>query len=438
MAFRFWVVCAVLTAGCLSWGQTREVAAPTATSGRQESEQVPPVHAPVPPSQKLNIRKNFPDPTGRNGYEEYILACELYVDSGLRDAHVLLERHSPSTQAEKALALQNFGRVVDLIEQGNRKGARDPRTIMTMETLFPEFTYLKSVVRASSQYAVLKLGQGDGREATRTLEAMLRMSKNLESGILISHLVAVACESICMKTIVDNRVRLSQRDALRLSRVLDELLTGDITLKSCMRSESMFTSQAMEALIPELRKVGSDALKGIVGLSDDAEAPVPSEDEKAEVTRFSKMSPDEREAYAREAIGIYQRHLETLASVLDRPEAEWKTPEMATNNLIAQVMTPVFSQAFASSARSRTLNRITSMALLLEAYRWDHNRYPIKLADAVGTDRLHDPLSNAEFHYASGTDSYDLYSDGGLGTGKIDLSFRRPPSIDSGKSQAEP
>lgn len=383
------------------------------------------------------FKQIVPKPTGKNGYEEYLIAADYFVNSGLKGR--LIDVLTPKagggvTLTSRVTALDGFRRVIDLFEAGNRKGAADPRVNMDFQVLFPEYTLFKMMAKGAPHYAYIQLARGNGAEAVRASEVALRMSHNVQSGILIANLVGVAMDGILLLDIVKMRQRFSQKDAQQLIQVLDEIVAQPTPLRQSVEVEVNALAASMNSLVSEAQKVG--VRKVVEGMMSDEDGEIQPAD-KAEVDRLSALSVGDFGTYLSEGVSRLKRAMATQFSRLDQEEQFWKVEQVLTGFKLVDNLAPVYDGVFKASARGRTNMRLTALALRCEVHRWETGSYPTKLSDAVPAAKLYDPLSGKEFGYRLTDGLPDIWSEGGLELGRLDLTFKRPASSE-GDERSDP
>ncbi len=403
----------------------------------------------------------IPNPTGKNGYEELVRACDI-----LRDRHfgayvsvdvlgVLVENatdaankgveprvNPPAVQAifdelkgktllqRRRWALERYAPALDLFYKAAEKSILDPRTSFTYSTLLPELPGVKDLAKLLPIAAYVYLADGKNPQACHLLATGLDVFERASYGTLIQYLVGIACQSILLAAVEQHLDRFSQADAKKLEAASLALLERPTVARQAIVNEGAFTSSAIE-----------DLLLNPKGLEDVFEE---GENQRARQA-IDKLSEASK---VRLIAAVKQRFQETtrqMAHKFEGPEATWVAsdePIMAlksnwsTEQGVVDALTenflPAFAQVGIAAARSRTQVRLLGVVASVIRYRWEHNQLPTTLEAAIGKERLQDPLSQLPFELRrDGSAGFTIVSKGTKETGEIALKYRRP--TDSGK-----
>jgi hypothetical protein len=155
---------------------------------------------------------------------------------------------------------------------------------------------------------------------------------------------------------------------------------------------------------------------------------------------LKKLIPAQREEVRRLAQTKIQQHYKRVISQYSRPESEWplvappepedhgvppQTPESIAA-VVVESLTPVNTQGGVASIRIRTQLRLLRLHAWVLGYRWEHDRLPTRLSDAVPNGAHIDPANGEPFEYVTTPEGYRLVSTGRPGLGEVALRYRRP------------
>jgi hypothetical protein len=93
---------------------------------------------------------------------------------------------------------------------------------------------------------------------------------------------------------------------------------------------------------------------------------------------------------------------------------------------LVDALAPAWDNVFAAIAKQRTQFRLLELHGKVLEYKWQNNKLPGRLSDAVESAGCQDPLSGREFGYTRKGDGYRLFSYGAKPTGEIELVYRNP------------
>lgn len=371
-----------------------------------------------------------PRTTGKNGYEEYVHAAVLVSSPEVRRWEATVPPFAPGLDANSTRLERNqwvtarLKIALDLIHQGNAKPVTEPRETYGYSTLLPELTHFRQLSKllAGAAYADFAAGRS-GQGTERLLDSLVFGDNVSRTGTLLSHLVGVAQLSIAFASFESRLPQLSKEDCRRVVQTTTALLERPSAYASVLETERGLSLKALSELL--------DGKESWVS--------------ESEYRGFSKVlqekSPSEREEIRRLATQIINDQMGPAIQAYRGPESRWPIQGEALPILPARMPTnpeglaealvdsiaPVSTQGGMASLRSRTQMRLLRLHAWVLAYRWEHDRLPTRLADAVPQDALIDPANGQPFEYTITEGGYKLHSLGRDGTGEIALRYKIPP-----------
>lgn len=403
----------------------------------------------------------IPNPTGRNGYEEYLMACDLIRNS---DAATLAtaspamfeeiissyESRHPAGKGDEELpsrqrydmarkyrgytvlqlrkeSLKLGGRALDLLHRGNQKPVFDPRTKMDMDTLFPEYAVMRSLGRVAVAGAYVAFAEGRTKQGTQYLCDAMILGQNLTDGVLISRLVGIAIQAVALSSFENHLPNLALPDALMVEDLAPKLILDPPAAVRSLEREYAFIASGLDSILDQ-------DLSDLVG-----------EEGVSESTRsfIARMTLEDKRQVAELVKRKLSRQRELTLAMYRQPESTWTDPpaaerhgtgeiEVRSNEDLAERMVgsivPVFSQIGTAEVRNRTQIRLLALAGAVIRYRWEHDRWPTNLTEAVGNARVLDPANGGKFQYEVQGSGFRVYSEGTKATGEIALRYRRQSS----------
>lgn len=435
------------------------------------------------PPQSL-LQQLVPQPTGRNGYEEYLMACDIVRSTqvgGITDAtpeqfkSIIREFEAPlpqgmtegdlvGTKLERpsrqsynlAKKYENFtvlqlrreavnlaGRALDLVHRGNQKPVFDPRAKTDITTLFPEYTMMRGLGRLAVAGAYVAFAEGRSKQATQYLCDAIILGQNLTDGVLVARLVGIAIQATTFAAFERFLPNMSMIDAQMVEVLGPKLITSPPAAVHALNREFAFINQSLESMFDS-----ADSIIDNVASGNDEKTVA----EQSAHDYFSKMTPTEKKQLIDLCKRNLARHHEQVLAGFRRPEANWDESVEDTNSefpesrrigsvndlaeYLSNSVTPVFSQLGTAEIRNRTQIRLLTLAGSVIRFRWENDRWPTKLSEAVGEKGVFDPASNDEFQYEVQGTGFRVYSKGSKTTGEIALRYRRQPS--GGDNQPPP
>ena len=387
---------------------------------------------------KTLLQQVVPNPTGQNGYEEYLRAAQIVYEPDIgvylmwqpgvgasrelpadhpeaAKRHELLKRLEKMTLLEvRREALNRYGEALVWVRQGNAKPVFDPRQDINSASLFPELAHFRSLAKLAGAAAYVHDADGNSAKATETLLDALTMSNNIEPSTIISYLVGVACQAIVLSSFQTRMDRLSTTDAERVADAVTRRLVQTPAVVGAMRVDARF----MAGFLDDLQQTPPDVGIGSGG--------------------FAALSPAQRATVVRDVNSKLQAHYEGVLLRLQGPESEWVFEETATDRadyaatspkeiaeFLLQQMVPVLGHVGTAAAKERTQMRLLRLAARVVAFRWEHERLPNTLEDAAPAAEIADPLTGDRFQYTPMSDRFRVYSKGVPVTGEIDIRYVR-------------
>jgi hypothetical protein len=443
---------------------------------------LPPVSQQGQPPKQSILKQIVPNPTGNNGYEEYLMACDVVRDGQLRiftdstpesfeatiqryeakppanmttDQKELFEDEKPSLKEYETAkkyrsytvlqlrreAMARAGKALDLVNRGNRKPVYDPRGKVDSDTLYPEYAYMRNVAKLAAAGAYIAFADGQSSRGTQYLCDALIMGQNISEGTLIARLVAVSVQSIVFASFEKFLPNLSVTDALQLEALAPRLIGNPPLAVRTIEKEFQFISNSIEQIFKKTNEESS-------WIADDEEASVA---QLSALEFMKKASPIEQQQVIDLCKKRMARNREALIASYQRPESQWdffdgqeesefdsKRRIQSAGDLaeyLSEMVSPVFSQIGRVEITNRTQIRLLGLAGSVIRFRWEHDRWPTKLAEAVGTKAVTDPVGGEQFQYELVGNGFRVYSRGTKSTGEIALQYKRNPS---GQGEAPP
>jgi hypothetical protein len=383
-----------------------------------------------------------PNPTGRNGYEEYVRAAVLASHPDVKK----WEETAPpfpaglranSTRLERSQwVLNRLKPAMELIRQGNAKPVLEPRDTYSPATLMPELAHFRQLSKVLAGAAYADFAAGRSSQGTDRLLDNLVFGDNVSrTGTLVSHLVGIAQMGIAFGAFESRLPQLAKPDCQRIVQTTTALLERPSAFANVLEME-----QALSA-------------KGLTDLLEGRDDWIEQGEFRFFANKLKEKSPGERNEIRRLALQMLKERFGAVIQAYRGPESGWpiatkepvgeeptRMPETSDEmaEALVHVFAPVTTQGGFASMRSRTQMRLLRLHAWVLAFRWEFDRYPTSLAEAAPADALTDPLNGQPFEYTIVPGGYRLLSKGRDGTGEIALRYQRPPGQPGGAGSVEP
>lgn len=393
------------------------------------------------------LAKLVPNPTGHNGYEDYLRAGDMigpdlwrsyenwlaYKQGGAKpiatdpDEDPTVPAIPPGVTPEmtdlavRKLANDHLGAALDIIRQGNEKQTYDPRQEFSMETTFPEMSRFKMLAKVGANKAHVEFAEGKVNQAVADLLEDLKFSKSVFVSTKIATLVSAAMQSIVLAEFQDHLGQLSLFDAQLVDKTCKSLIDSPIPLGEIYKREIDLLIKDIDELIdkPDL-VLSPEELKGLG-------------------SAFRGLSTSDRRQLEDLVSQTVQNRVSAAADRMTGPESGWlirdssddPTPSLndrsvsnlafvLSNELISKNQERQYARAL---ARARVQLRLLRLHAQVIEYRWQHNKWPTKMEEFAVDNASYDPFGGEAFHYEFKEGGYRLYSLGIPGLGPIELRY---------------
>lgn len=361
------------------------------------------------------LEQLYPERTGKNGYEKYIAAAA----QAYRSQFGPLRTQQEAGRAVAGEFHKSIKPIFDLVAAGNRQPAFRPGTLHH-NTLLPELPAFKLVAFGLSQAAAFEFANGAYPEGVSMITEGSHFSDRLDQSI-IAFLVGTANQSFFFKEIQSALHKLPSNELARLEALATTRLKSMKSLSSAWKGDD---AQVIESI----RAASADA-KGFVesGVPDSA------------VSRNYVIFATKYKSNLLQTIQRIQADQIARAKKFERmlsgPESTWsKEYGISEDNihfdkdkLINFFPTTSTKSIAAVFARTRTQWRLVRLATRVETWQRKQGALPKSLQEAAPSAWTQDPLSGQAFKYSrKSSKEYDLYSVGGLGSGRVDIVYKRP------------
>lgn len=371
-----------------------------------------------------------PHPTGRNGYEEYVKAAVLASHPDLQQWEQPAPQNpaglpASSTRLERTQWVSiRMKSVFDLIRQGNAKPVAETRDVYNASTLVPELSYFRRISRALSGAAYADFAAGRSSQGTERLLDNLVFGDNVSrTGTLISHLVGIAQMSIAFGAFEARLPQLSKPDCGRIVDTTTRLLDRPAAYATVLETERKLTLSAFEDVLNGTEKWVSDSEFGDLAHKLQGKSPA----ERAEIRRLGTQLIEDYFGPALQAYKGPERQWPILGNPTPSKWLQGPKSNEALTEALVESLTPSSSQGGQASLRSRTQLRLLRLHAWVLAYKWEHDKLPTRLEEAVPAEALIDPMNGEPFQYILNETGYRLVSTGRDGTGEVALRYQRPP-----------
>lgn len=427
---------------------------------------------PQAPQQSL-LREIIPNPTGRNGYEEYLMACDVVRSTRVAELlvppeqlravvrdyesserpvdewneklakpnlerYLFAKKHQDLSQLQlRREAVRVAGSALDLLAKGNRKQVLDPRAEKKWDTTFPEFAQMRLLARLVVAGAYVAYADGQPARGNQYLMDSFEFGHRIGNGILIARLVGAAIQSTTFQAYEMLLPLMTAVDARKIIDAVPSWIPNPPVAVAALDSEFAFMQRNLAGMFDQVEDANG------VLFNDERK----SNAEKTASDFLGRMTLADKQR----VIQICNEHLvkqrQKLGNSYRRPESEWDIPvEVEAEYLntravrsaddfgefVSSQITPAFTQVGSLEVRTRTQFRLLRLSAAVVRYKWEHDKFPLNLVEAVGEDNMADPASGEKFQYEVLGNGFRVWSKGTARTGEIGLKYVRTQAGDEG------
>jgi hypothetical protein len=411
--------------------------------------------------QEPNLFKVVPNPTGQNGYEEYVQAAIIlakpenkalvnYVRAATEAASQTgqaIVRPATIPEGLRALDLyrlevKKLQPVIDLVHAGNLKPVSYPKAQITPVTLLPELAYFKLATRVFQHAAYVAFADGNSREGVSLIMDGLTFSEKFQVGDLIHLLVGRACTQMMYVAVDRHTPQIPLNGAIKLQT----WATG---------ADRRYRDAAIRAAKVERAKIRAFYDDFFISPSEYFEGmDIKPEDERQWTANLKAVSPLRRDQIYNSFFKRLELPMYALLERLNGPESTWLAPleydGFETNDTKPPIATDVaapllvllriskmldvdgFEVEFPTQiARCTIQDRLFKIHCDATVFRWRTGKNPTKLADLYGADPT-DPATGEHYDYSIRDNGWFKISCKHAKVGEVTISSRASqPSDDN-------
>jgi hypothetical protein len=360
--------------------------------------------APKPKPQPSVFSQVIPKPTGRNGYEDLVMAGELLKSSKLFQQ----AKEGNATLAAKRTVLSDrtVARVLALINQGLRKPVLQPRETMSFSTLLPELQLFRDLGKLLAMQQYVFLADGREQDALAVARTCMRLGNVIQNDTLIHGLIGISTSSVCINSLGQHLDQLSERDCRALYEVCLEWLNQPNPQLRVLEGERRLMVHCLVELRETLMKQGPEKAAALLGVGKELE-------------EYRSLLPPTPEA-ADQLFGEVQKRMDQfyvrVVAELRKPMWERQPvklePGTDVPGALVGMITPAYEKVNETYTKEQARIQLLACHAAIRAYRWQHDRLPASLDILNLGDLARDPFTGSPLTYAPRGSRYSLTSVG--------------------------
>jgi|GEM_PF-1226874 len=325
------------------------------------------------------LKQLFPNPTGNNGWE---VVCDVAdkLTGDLLKFEELTQANKANISSVSRYFTDNRARnVVRLLLDTERMPFVSPRTSVNLETLFPDLSAFRKVIRFVSIAMFHAAGTGRSRDCARLVNVGMRIAIAPAPDVLIGTLVSIACQSIILRQVVSLAPLIDADDLDAIAKVLNQGVASRAVYGAAFQSEYRF-------FISTVGKLETSNLDLASPDDDDKRLYDELAGNKA---RFDAAKSDALD-YARAELADVLRCIENPM----RYDAKVREPQNQDSRLITNILLPVSMPSLGRVLALLTEVRMTGLYCSAWAYRKRTLSWPARLDEAAPRELCKEVVSD--------------------------------------------
>jgi hypothetical protein len=361
---------------------------------------------PETPPEPSIFSQLFPQPTGKNGYEDLVLAGQLTRHNRALDD--IMAGKGTLNDKRNVLAQPEIAHALALIHEGLRKPILSPRAGIPMDenTLYPDMMLMRQLARLLKIKQYVLLADGRTGEAIDCLWDGLRIGYLVQTDSLITGLVGIAVDTIMLDATARHLEQMSVGDCDRLLKLVHAWLEAPSPAEGVLTAE-----RDMALRILQKHRSDPKSLQALLREIASKENP-----DVSAIGLFLTDNPTATEGLIDQTTALVQEQYAQLFASLRQPywerrEFTLKDPDSLSGRLY-HLLTADTGQVSERYARDRVNVQLLGLQTALRRFRWEYERLPASLSE-LNDDRLTtDPFTGKPFVYRCNGDTYELSSAG--------------------------
>lgn len=357
-----------------------------------------------PPSlYRAVVSKPNPD----NGYESFLLAMDFLKDNKFRTLRASAEndKASPILESRKQL-IQRFAYSLTAVRSGLRKKIYNPQDIIEPTSGFPEVQWMPDMTLLFLAEASVRQAYGNPLGSQQSYFDAYEFNCAIQRvGPMEAYIGGIEPKKKVLSELVANLPKYT----------LPELAQVEKWAQARLNPADLLQSLGFEELNIEgqLDNVGSGKWRN----RKDRDNPL--------FQRLGALKSGEQ-ALARGKVEQDIKHALSLwTDILKLPEREWRMPDFPEYSQygagFVQQLNSQVGPSLKALLSERAKLRMLIVACRLYEYRWQYERFPAKLLDAVDPSLAVDPLTGQPYVYESSLAGVKLSTNGSAFSGPVSL-----------------
>ena len=364
--------------------------------------------APLPPNPPY-FPTLFKNPTGANGYEDWVQAGDL-IQNNKALAAMNEEAGVTLTFKRQVLADPQIQQALHLLRQGLNKPVQAPLRLSVERATYPEFTGMRRLGQLLGLEIYVRLAEGNVDGAIVVLDEGLQFGQRTQGDVPLSGLLGLVNQAAVLSAFAGHLDQLSEYQCRRVQRIAEDWL------ETPSHAALNLTQRKLDMLRRlDNRRTDPDALLNVIKASV-ADSTGAEGDGLDTIRPYALQHPEDLAYMMSRAASLAARYYDAAIANLSLPVQKrvavpFPQGDSPEHKLLAIMMSETSYSTNAYDALEAKV-RLLGIHAAIHRYQWEYNRLPDRLADLhLGALNM-DPFTDTGFLYKHEGNTYDLSSFG--------------------------
>lgn len=273
------------------------------------------------------------------------------------------------TRAQKEAVVQQNAGALHSLHQGFAYEYCNPPA-RSFNALFPYFANDRRLARLLALQSRVRAAHGDWNGAAESALDAIRIGEDLpQGGVLIAALVGEACEAIGQRPLSKTVEHLNAAQSRAAAKRLEAMMDRHFSYADTMQEEKWMGQAGIQEM---LRGVTIRTALANADSILETDAPASQRYSMALHMLFGK----------KRILQNYTQLLDAVTAQARQPYAAKPPPLPVPSDPFTEMIAPIFTnKGRVGEAKGEAQNGLLLIALALRAYRLEHGRYPVTLAE---------------------------------------------------------
>ena len=377
--------------------------------GTAWAQKAPPPSKLLPSSKPPLFATLFAQPTGMNGYEEWIQAGDLVRNNEMLNQ--AMDADTTLTYKRRILADTTVQKALRLLREGMEKPTIAPPEAPDDNNapFFPMASF-RNLARLFYIQLYVQFAEGRVDAAIDTLSTGLRFGYRIQSSTSLSITIGSGIEVLVIRSFARHLKQLSDYQCSRVRHLVEECIEWPSAVAAVLNSEKQAALNTLEAKRND--PVGlKEMFKRLGGFGDEAE---PAEQERMQkMLGYLDSQPADLGMVIDHAKEMIRDHYATALLNLKLPIQERKPRRLLGDKSLSGSLCLLVPSSYSVTDKYDFLDALLHLLgthAALHSYRWEFNNLPANLAQLRLGKLEVDPFSGASLSYQRKDKTYVLSS----------------------------